>query len=31
MEQQMALLPWMWMSGVWYGWVAGGVGRTGVI
>jgi hypothetical protein len=26
-----ALLPWMWISGVWYGRVAGGVGRTGVI
>ena len=26
-----ALLPWMWMSGVWYGRVADGVGRTGVI
>ena len=27
----LALLPWMWMSGVWYGRVADGVGRTGVI
>jgi len=26
-----ALLPRMWISGVWYGRVAGGVGRTGVI
>jgi hypothetical protein len=29
--QFLALLPWMWMGGVWYGRVPAGVGRTGVI
>jgi hypothetical protein len=29
--KEWALLPWMWVGGVWYERAAGGVGRTGVI
>jgi ATP-dependent DNA helicase RecG len=28
--ERMALLPWMWMSGVWYGGWVDGVGRMGM-
>ncbi len=31
MQQFRALLPWMWIRGVWYERMAAGVARTGVI